>query len=151
MTVPGDQSTGTATRAAPHAVRIAYRAVLAVFLLMGVVQIFLAGLGVFSRGSGPGFEPHRILGFAMSGVALLIVVLALLARAGARSIGVAVLLFLLTAVGQSLLVVLAGGSAFFGGLHALEGLAILGLAGFLQSDARRVVPEGGQAPIRAPR
>jgi hypothetical protein len=79
------------------------------------------------------------------------VVLALLARAGARSIGVAVLLFLLAAVGQSLLVVLAGGSAFFGGLHALEGLAILGLAGFLQSDARQVVPEGGQAPIRAPR
>jgi hypothetical protein len=51
-----------------------------------------------------------------------------------------VLLFLLAAVGRSLLVVLAGSSAFFGGLHALEGLAILGLAGFLQSDARRVAP-----------
>jgi hypothetical protein len=151
MTVPGDQSTGTATDTAPRAVRIAYRAVLAVFLLMGVVQIFLAGLGVFSRGSGPGFEPHRILGFVMSGVALLIVVLALLARAGARSIGVAVLLFLLAAGGQSLLVVLAGDSAFFGGLHALEGLALLGLAGFLQSDARRVAPQGRQAPITARR
>jgi Family of unknown function (DUF6220) len=140
MTVPGDQSTGTATARAPHAVRLAYRAVLAGFLLMGAVQIFLAGLGAFSRGSGPGFEPHRILGFAMSGVALLIVVLALPARAGARSIGVAVLLFLLAAGGQSLLAVLADDSAFFGGVHALAGLALLGLAGFLQSDARRVAP-----------
>jgi hypothetical protein len=125
------------TREALPAVRIAYRVVLALFLLMGVTQIFLAGLGAFSLGSGPGFEPHRLLGYAMSPVALLIVVLALAVRAGGRAIGLAVLLFVLAAGGQSLWAALASDSPFFGGVHALEGLALLGLAGYLQGAAGR--------------
>ena len=139
MPEPLDQST-TATapaRGAPPAMATAYRVVLGVFLLLGVVQIFLAGLGVFSFGSGPGFEPHRTVGFIMSGVALLVLVFAVLARAGARAIGVAAALFLLAALGQSLLAVLGQDSAYWGGLHAVSGLVILGLAGFLHGTARR--------------
>ncbi len=140
MPEPLDQST-TATapaRGAPPTMATAYRVVLGVFLLLGVVQIFLAGLGAFSfLGSGPGFEPHRTVGFIMSGVALLVLVFAVLAQAGARAIGVAAVLFLLATLGQSLLAVLGQDSAWWGGLHALDGLLMLGLAGFLQSTARR--------------
>jgi hypothetical protein len=47
------------------------------------------------------------------------------------------LAFLLAALMQSLLAGLAGGTALYGGLHALDGLAILGIAGFLYASARR--------------
>jgi hypothetical protein len=107
--------------------------VLALFLLAGAVQIFLAGYGAFHGG----FDAHRTLGFIMSGLALVVVVLALLGRVGGRDIGLSVLLFLLAALGQSAWAALGENSAFFGGLHAFEGLAILGLAGFLHGTAIR--------------
>jgi Family of unknown function (DUF6220) len=140
MPEPGDQTASTLSAKPPAspAVRTAYRVVLALYLLLGVVQIFLAGLGVFSLfGSGPGFGPHRTLGFIMSAVALLIVVMAVVARAGGRAIGVAVLLFVLAAGGQSLSADLGEDAAFWGGVHALSGLATLGLADFLQAQTRR--------------
>jgi len=145
MTEPGDQTTPTlpAKRTAPPAVRTAYRVVLGLYLLLGVVQIFLAGLGVFSLfSSGPGFDPHRTVGFVMSGVALVIVVLAVVARAGGRAIGLAVLLLVLVAVGQSLFAALGEDAAFWGGVHALSGLSTLGIAGYLQAQTRREVPVG---------
>jgi hypothetical protein len=145
MTEQGDETTPTlpAKRPVSPAIRTAYRVVLGLYLLLGVVQIFLAGLGVFSLfGSGPGFEPHRTVGFVMSGVALVIVVMAVVARAGGRAIGLAVLLFLLVAVGQSLFAGLGEDVAFWGGVHALSGLATLGLAGYLQAQTRREAPVG---------
>jgi hypothetical protein len=136
MTPPRVQSAARTRRPSPA--RVAYRVALIAFLLMGVVQIFLAGVGVFSSSGDPGFGPHRILGFAMAGVALVIVVLAVLVRAGGVAVGVAVVLLLLAGGGQSLLARIGEENAFVGGLHALEGLVILGLAGYLQgSDARR--------------
>ena len=123
---------------------IGYRWLLATFLLMGVVQIFLAGLGVFSLNGrklgAPGetaFDPHRNLGFAMGGVAFLILLLALLARPGARAIILSAVLFLLAFLMQSVLASLGDNTAFFGGLHALDGLLILGIAGFLYASSRR--------------
>jgi hypothetical protein len=113
--------------------RTAYRWVLALFLLLGVVQIFLAGYGAFHGG----FGAHRTLGFVMSGVALIALILAVVARVGGRDIGLTALLFLLAALGQSAWAALGENSAFFGGLHAAEGLAILGLAGFLHGTAVR--------------
>jgi hypothetical protein len=97
--------------------------------------------GVFSLfSSGPGFEPHRTVGVVMSGVALLIVVMAVVSRAGGRAIGLAVLV--LVAVGQSLFAVLGQDAAFWGGVHAISGLATLGLAGYLQAQARGEAPAG---------
>src|SRR6185312_3534809 len=97
-----------------------YRVVLTVFLLAGAVQIFLAGFGVW----GGGFDAHRILGFTMAGIAVVVLVLALV-------------LVLLAGGAQSLLAEAGGSGAFWGGLHALDGLAILGIAGFLQAAAIR--------------
>jgi Family of unknown function (DUF6220) len=119
-----------------------YRWLLLAFLVLGTVQIFLAGLGAFridnlGVSGDMAFAPHRAVGFAMGGVALLILVLALIARPGVRAVLASVLLFLLVVVVQSLLAGLADSSVWFGGLHALDGLAILGIAAFLYLAARR--------------
>jgi hypothetical protein len=122
----------------------AYRWALLAFLLAGVVQIFLAGLGVFrlqgeglAAGGDTAFAPHRALGFTMAGIALLILVLAVIARPGARAVILSAVLVLLTSLMQSLLAGLADSHAVYGALHALDGLAILGIAGFLYASARR--------------
>jgi hypothetical protein len=112
-----------------------------VFLLFGAVQIFLAGLGVFSSTGDPGFGPHRIFGFVIAAVALVIVVLAVVARAGSRHTTLSVVVLLLAGGVQSLLAGLGEDNAWFGGLHALDGLLIIGLAGYLF---------GASAPPRSP-
>src|SRR5262249_3630171 len=111
-----------------------YRWALLVFLAAGVIQIFLAGLGAFKllHGAGdPAFDPHRMLGFAMAGIAIIIVILTLIARPGARAIVGAVLLVLLTSFLQSLLAGLADHHAIFGALHAIDGLLILSIPAYL--------------------
>src|SRR5689334_9434937 len=78
----------------------AYRWLLLVFLAAGVVQMFLAGLGVFhlhaygldAAAGDSALDPHRTLGFIMGGIAVVILILALVARAGARAIAWAVVL-----------------------------------------------------------
>ncbi|HYU05221.1 MAG TPA: DUF6220 domain-containing protein [Jatrophihabitantaceae bacterium] len=119
-----------------------YRSALLTFLIVGGAQIFLAGLGVFDvvghqADSDSAFDAHRTLGFAMAGGALVILVLALTARAGIRAIVLSGVLFVLTALMQSLLAGLADDTALFGGLHALDGILILGITGLLYSSARR--------------
>jgi Family of unknown function (DUF6220) len=125
---------------------IGYRWVLLAFLLLGVVQIFLAGVGIFSLdGQELGatgetaFNPHRSLGFGLGGLALIILILALIARPGARSIVLSVVIFLLAFLAQSILAGLGEDTPVFGGLHALDGLAILGIAGFLYWSSRRLL------------
>lgn len=121
-----------------------YRWLLLTFVLLGMVQIFLAGFGVFGlhgRELGaPGetaFDPHRSLGFALGGIALIILILALVARRSALSMLLTAVMFLLAFLAQSFLAGLGGSNAFFGGLHALDGLAILGIAGYLYGWSRR--------------
>ena len=119
-----------------------YRWALLAFLLAGVTQIFLAGLGAFrlqdQAGAGDSaFAPHRALGFSMGVVALLILVLVVIARPGARAIAGSAMLVLLTGLMQSLLAGFAEDHVVFGALHALDGLLILGIAGYLYYWARR--------------
>jgi hypothetical protein len=133
------ESTETTLRRAAQA---GYRWLLLAFLVLGAVQIFLAGLGAFridnlGVSGDTAFAPHRAVGFTMAGVALLILVLALIARPGVRAVVGPVLLFLLAVLVQSLLASLADNTVWFGGLHALDGLAILGIAAFLYLAARR--------------
>jgi hypothetical protein len=121
-----------------------YRWALLAFLLAGVTQIFLAGLGVFSledqglaAAGDRAFAPHRALGFSMGAIALLILVLALIARPGARAIAGSAVLVLLTSMMQSLLAGLGEDHAVYGALHALDGLLILGIAASLYLWSRR--------------
>jgi hypothetical protein len=136
------RSSSSADTRLRRAAQAGYRWALLAFLALGAVQIFLAGLGAFridnlGVSGDTAFAPHRAVGFAMGGVALLILVLALIARPGGRAVIGSVLLFLLAVLVQSLLASLADNSVWFGGLHALDGLAILGIAAFLYLAARR--------------
>ena len=134
-----DQITAAPITGLRRGALLAYRWALLAFLLAGVAQIFLAGLGVFGLfdTGGDTFAPHRALGFAMAGVALFILVLAVIARPGARAIAGSAVLVLLTSLVQSLLAGLGKDHAAYGGLHALDGLLILGIAGYLYVRARR--------------
>ncbi len=123
---------------------LGYQWLLLAFLLAGVAQIFLAGLGVFrledqglAAAGDTAFAPHRTLGFTLGGIALLILVLAVIARPGARAIAGSALLVLLTSLVQSLLAGLGEDHAVYGALHALDGLLILGTAGYLYFWSRR--------------
>jgi Family of unknown function (DUF6220) len=137
------ETTASTTAARPGAHR-AYLVLLRAFLLDGVLQITLAGFGVFdldgrklgAKGNDA-FTAHAINGMLMSVLALAILVFAVVAKEGGRTVGLAVLLLLLTAVVQSVLAALGDDTPFFGALHALDGLALLGLAGFLHGSAAR--------------
>jgi hypothetical protein len=116
-----------------------YRWGLLVFLAAGVVQIFLAGLGTFRLLHGAGdsaFDPHRMLGFAMAGIAVIVLILALTARPGTRAIAGTALLVLLTSFVQSLLAGLADNHVIFGALHAVDGLLILAIPAYLYVRSR---------------
>jgi hypothetical protein len=120
---------------------VVYRWLLLGFLLLGAVQIFLAGLGAFRLDNtgvsgDTAFAPHRAVGFTMGGVALVILILALIARPGTRAVVLAAVMFVLAFLAQSLLASLADSTVLFGGLHALDGLAILGIAAFLYVSVR---------------
>ncbi len=126
---------------------LGYQWLLLVFLLAGVAQIFLAGLGVFrledqglAAAGDTAFAPHRTLGFTLAGIALLILVLAVIARPGARAIVGSALLVVLTSLVQSLLAGLGEDHAAYGALHALDGLLIIGTAGYLYAWSRRHEP-----------
>jgi hypothetical protein len=121
---------------------LGYQWLLLAFLVAGATQIFLAGLGVFGLfdTGGDTFAPHRALGFAMAGLAVLILVLAMIARPSARAIVGSAVLVLLTALVQSLLAGLGKDHAVYGALHALDGLLILGIAGYLFFWSRRHEP-----------
>lgn len=126
-----------------RAARAGYRWLLLVFLVAVAVQIFLAGLGVFSFGNGDrsggdhAFSAHQGLGFAIAGVSILLLVLAVVARAGRLALGLAGALVVQTCLLQSLLDGLGDDSAVFGGLHALDGLLIAASAGVQYALARR--------------
>ena len=134
-----DQAAGSGTRRA----MTAYRWLLLVFLLAVAVQIFLAGLGVFSFGNGDraggdhAFSAHQGLGFAIGGASILLLVLAIAARPGKLTLWLAGALVVQTCLLQSLLDGLGGDSAAFGGLHALDGLLIAASAGVQYALVRR--------------
>jgi hypothetical protein len=109
------------------------------FLLLGAVQIFLAGLGAFrteTMGAESAFAAHRSFGFALAGAALVVLVLALVARAGRLAVTGAAAMVILTGFAQSLLAGLADDHALYGGLHAFDGLAIIGIAAWLWARSR---------------
>ena len=73
----------------------------------------------------------------MGGIAVVILIAALLARPGAWPTSLAGVLVVQTCLVQSLLAGLADNTALYGGLHALDGLLAVGIAGLLYASARR--------------
>ena len=137
------QPAGTSGGAVRRGAAAGYRWLLLLFLVAGVVQIFLAGLGVFhlhaygldDPAGDAALDPHRTLGFTMGGIAILILVLALVARPGARRVVLAAVLVLQTVVLQSLFAGLGDDSPVWGGLHALDGFLAIAVACYLYGIA----------------
>jgi hypothetical protein len=128
-----------------------YRWLAVLILAAIVVQFFLAGYGVFggrtSDTSTAKFpevstlDAHRALGDLIILLALILVLLALAAGKRGSDMGHPGGLFILTLV-QSVLAHLGTDTgALFGGLHVLNALAILALAGRIVATTRRAVPE----------
>lgn len=93
-------------------------------LLACVVQFVFAGLGAY----GASFEAHRTLGGFIQLMTLVILVVGLLARPSRLTVSLSFLVALLAIAGQSVLANLGDEvNVWFGGLHALTGLAIMGL------------------------
>jgi hypothetical protein len=131
-------------------VRKAYFVITVLLLIAVVLQFYFAALGVF----GPQGEDdnlylfHRINGSAVLPVlSILAVIFAALSRAGARTVWLSALPILLIAV-QYLLFIIGGlvgggdedtptvGTAVILGLHALNGLAVMGTIITLMTRAR---------------
>jgi Family of unknown function (DUF6220) len=120
------------------------------FVACGIIQVFLAGLGVFDD---PGaFITHREFGYTFGWLTLAILVLALLGRAPRRIVGLSVLLLVLFTF-QSVFVALRADLPTIAALHPLNGFAILGVGVVITREAwavRRVAsPETATGRVSA--
>jgi hypothetical protein len=104
--------------------RAAHPIVAAAFVACAVVQVFLAGLGVFDDPKL--FITHREFGYLFGWLTLVILVLALAGRMPRRVTGLSILLLVLFAL-QSVLVSVRGDLPAIAALHPLNGFAILGV------------------------
>ncbi|HWE13874.1 MAG TPA: DUF6220 domain-containing protein [Solirubrobacteraceae bacterium] len=115
---------------------------LAALLLAALAaQFLLAGAGAFGATS---FKAHTGLGWATAGVSLILLVVALAARRAQRASAI----LCATVVLQVVLGVLGTkASAWFGALHALNALAVVGAAVNL---ARQTAPANAGTPVGVP-
>jgi hypothetical protein len=105
--------------------RRAHSIVTAIFAACAVIQVFLAGLGVFDDPRA--FITHREFGYLFGWLTLVVLVLAVAGRLPRRITGMSVLLLVLFAL-QSVFVALRVEIPAVAALHPLNGFAILGLA-----------------------
>ena len=108
-----------------HTVRIAFIGVAWLFLACVVVQVFLAGLGVFAGAQN--FNLHREFGYVFGWLTLVLLLLAIVGRLGRRWIGLSALLLVLFAF-QSVFVALREVLPAAAALHPVNALAIFGVA-----------------------
>ena len=131
----------------------------ALYVVLIIVQVFLAGEGVFRLrnvydsdtckkasshcGGSTTLDPHRILGFILTEpLALLVLITALLAwYPNTRVRNVTIVAPILT----FLQLVLAGIGKWVGGLHVLNAILILGMFGWLTYTLRRGQPAPAEA------
>lgn len=97
------------------------------------VQFALAGYGAFSAlNKHRGYGPHETLGTIIGIFTLLVLIAAIVARPGTQHLVAAVILFVLAAPIQPLLANLGKHQgSWWGAVHALAGVAILGMCGMV--------------------
>ncbi len=124
-----------------------YRILIALFAVAVVVEIFLAGLGIFRAMPAEDesvsheaiedkFDAHAALGDFLAGGAVLLLIVILLAWTGRRSIGATFALAVLTVV-QGILGGTGDSAPVAGAFHAVNAFLILGLSLFLTARAWR--------------
>jgi uncharacterized protein DUF6220 len=102
------------------------------FVACLVVQVFLAGLGVFDDPKA--FITHRDFGYAIGLLTLVLLVAAIVGRLGGRQIGLVVLLMVQFAL-QSVFVAMRSDSPAVAALHPLNGFLILLVTLIIARDA----------------
>ena len=129
--------------------RRAFAVLATVQVLAVVAQFFLAASGAFDTApNDESFQPHRMLGSGLLLLALLVTIVAAIARVPGRLIGLSGLVAGLALV-QFVIAAIAkafddgGASTTAGqlifGLHAVNGLGIMALAGTVVRQARQLV------------
>ena len=121
------------------ALRLAFVGVAWLFAACVVIQVFLAGLGVFAGASN--FTLHRDFGYAFGWLTLVMLVLALAGRLGRRWIGLSALLLSLFAL-QSVFIAFREGLPAAAALHPVNALAIFYVA--------QLVARGSLSLVRTP-
>jgi hypothetical protein len=114
------------------------------FVLALLLQVFLAGGGIFASASS--FWPmHAAFGMGISLLPLAFLVLAWLGHLGQRSLWLSGLAFVLVAL-QAFLITLPGtlGAPLLAALHPVNALIIFGLALWLTQHAWQAVRSDGQ-------
>ena len=120
--------------------RTAYPVVAGLFVACAIIQVFLAGLGVFDDPSS--FITHRNFGYMIGWLTLVLLVVALVGRMPRRFVGLAVLLLVLFSL-QSVFVALREDMPAIAALHPLNGffiLAVAGIATWTSWKARAMAP-----------
>lgn len=130
-----------------HAIRLAFIGTAWLFLACVVVQVFLAGLGVFAGGQN--FALHRDFGYLFGWLTLVLLVLAIAGRLGRRWIGLSALLLVLFAF-QSVFVAFRGGMPALAALHPVNALAIFWVALYVARNAQTVAVARPSSEADAP-
>lgn len=126
--------------------RLAHPLASAAFVGCGVVQVFLAGLGVFDDPKA--FITHREFGYLFGWLTLVVLVLALVGREPRRITGLSILLLVQFAL-QSVFVAVRADLPAIAALHPLNGFAILAVGVILTRASWAVRREGAPARARA--
>jgi mercuric ion transport protein len=95
------------------------------FAACAIVQVFLAGLGVFV--SPDRFAVHRDFGYTFSVLLLVVLVAAIVGRLGRRQIGWGVLLIVLFVM-QSVFIAFRATTPEIAALHPVNGFLIIAVA-----------------------
>src|SRR6266571_3553470 len=113
-----------------------------------IVQVFLAGVGLFVTGDDS-FAPHRVLGYLLSLVPILVLLLAFAARAPRGIVwfaaGLAVAAFV-----QSILPGLRDSMPLIAALHPVNALLIVWLSWTVAGRATALVRASMPAPAQSP-
>lgn len=112
------------------------------FVLAVLVQVFLAGVGVFGDhaaqvANASSFDPHRALGTVLGVVAVVLFLVALAARESRRTVVGALLLAALAMAAQPALANGGDSNKWVGGFHAIDGMLILLISVWLAGTAHR--------------
>ena len=133
--------------------RLALPVAAGLFVACAVIQVFLAGLGVFDDPKY--FLTHAGFGYTFGWLTLIVLVLSLLGREPRRIVGLSILLLVLFAM-QSVFVALRESYPAVAALHPLNGFLILGVAVILtraswaaRREPARIGPPGIPAPTAA--
>lgn len=116
----------------------------ALFVAGVVLQVFLAGLGVFDDPAL--FLTHRSFGYLLGMLTLVLLILAIVGRQSRRVVGRSALLLLLFAL-QSMFVAMRPSP--IAGLHPVNGFLILLVAIVVTREAWMVRAAPGHAPTSA--